>query len=317
MQIFDGLTYINKSSLALGFFDGLHLGHNVVLKNAINIARENGVDSTVITFKTHPLNVLTNDKVEQILTMDEKISLLEKIGIDNLVLLDFEQYSYMPAKEYIENVLIKFFSPTAITTGYNHSFGFNKEGNSSLLEFYSNIYKYKYFEIPPFVVKENIVSCSVIRNMIHLGNFQDANELLGYRFFINGVVVKGSQLAGKIGYPSANVIYPEDKIKIPHGVYFVKVHIAGVEYNGVLNHGYAPTLDNTTELKTEVHIIDFNKDIYGENIKIEFIAKIRNQLKFENTEKLKAQILRDIAFTSIYKHFLNSRFSIGCKHLYL
>ena len=317
MQIFDGLTYINKSSLALGFFDGLHLGHNVVLKNAINIARENGVPSTVITFKTHPLNILTNNKVEQILTMDEKISLLEKIGIDNLVLLDFEQYSYMQAKEYVENVLIKYFNPIAITTGFNHSFGFNKEGNSSLLDFYSNIYKYKFFEIPPFVVKENIVSCSVIRNMIHLGNFQEANELLGYRFFIQGIVVKGAELASKLGYPSANINYPDNKIQIPHGVYFVKVDVDGKEYNGVLNHGYAPTLDNTTELKTEVHIIDFNKNIYGENIKISFIAKIRNQLKFENIDKLKAQIVRDIAFTSIYKHFLDTRYSYGCKHLFL
>lgn len=317
MQIFDGLTYINKSSLALGFFDGLHLGHNVVLKNTINIARENGVDATVITFKSHPLDVLTNDKVEQILTLDEKLKEFEKIGIDNVVLLDFEQVSYMQAKDYLENVLIKYFSPTAITTGFNHNFGFNKDGNSSFLEFYSNIYKYKYFEIPPFVVNENIVSCSVIRNMIQLGNFFEANELLGYRFYIQGVVIKGSELAAKLGYPSANINYPENKIKIPHGVYFVKVNIDGKEYNGVLNHGYAPTLDNTTELKTEVHIIDFNENIYGQNIKISFIAKIRNQLKFENIEKLKAQIIRDIAFTSIYKHFLDGHYSFGCKHLYL
>ena len=140
MQTFDELTYINKSSLALGFFDGLHQGHNVVLRNAINIARQNGVDATVITFKNHPLEYLTDNKVEQILTIDEKLKELEKIGIDNVVLLDFEKYSFMQAKEYIENVLIKYFTPIAITTGFNHYFGFNKEGNSALLEFFSNIY---------------------------------------------------------------------------------------------------------------------------------------------------------------------------------
>ena len=317
MQTFDELTYINKSSLALGFFDGLHQGHNVVLKNAINIARQNGVDATVITFKNHPLEYLTDNKVEQILTIDEKLKELEKIGIDNVVLLDFEKYSFMQAKEYIESVLIRYFSPIAITTGFNHYFGFNKEGNSALLEFYSNIYKYKYFEVPPFVFKENIVSCSVIRNMIQLGNFFEANELLGYRFYIQGVVIKGSELASKLGYPSANIRYPDNKVNIPHGVYFVKVDVKGKEYNGVLNHGYAPTLDNTTELKTEVHILDFNENIYGENIKISFISKIRNQLKFENIEKLKAQIVRDIAFTNIYKHFLDKHYSFGCKHLYL
>lgn len=317
MQIFDGLTYINKSSLALGFFDGLHLGHNVVLKNAINIAKENNVQSTVITFKAHPLDILTESKVGQILTINEKISLLNEIGIDNLILLDFEQYAHIQAKEYLENILIKYFTPTAITTGFNHNFGFNKEGNSSFLEHYSKIYGYRYFEVPPFVVNNNIVSCSVIRNMIQLGNFQEANKLLGYKYFVNGIVIKGSQIASKLGYPTANIIYPEEKINIPHGVYFVKVEFNGTEYNGVLNHGYAPTLENKTELKTEVHILDFNQDIYNEKIKISFIAKIRNQIKFENIEKLKAQIIRDIAFINIYKHFLYGRFSMGCKHLYL
>lgn len=317
MRTYDELTYINKSSLALGFFDGLHLGHNVVLKNAIKLAQENNVESTVITFKSHPLNTLTNQSIKQILNLEEKLNILENIGIDNVVLLDFEKISNIKAQDYLENILIKYFTPRAITTGFNHHFGFNKEGNSNFLRENKGKYGYKYFEVPPFVVNNNIVSCSVIRNMIQLGNFPDANELLGYKYFINGVVIKGSQLAGKLGYPSANIDYPENKVNIPHGVYYVKVNIDGKEYNGVLNHGYAPTLNNETELKTEVHIIDFNDDIYGENIKISFITKIRNQLKFENVEKLKAQIIRDIAFTNIYKHFLDNHFTYGCKHLFL
>lgn len=317
MRTFDELTYINKSSLALGFFDGLHLGHNVVLKNAIKLAKENNVESTVITFNSHPLNTLSNQQVKQILSLDEKLNILKNIGIDNVVLLDFEKISNIKAQEYLENILIKYFTPTAITTGFNHHFGFNKEGDSEFLRQNKDKYGYKYFEVPPFVVNNNIVSCSVIRNMIQLGNFPEANELLGYKYFINGVVTKGSQLAAKLGYPSANVTYPENKVNIPHGVYYVKVVVDGIEYNGVLNHGYAPTLNNETELKTEVHIIDFNKDIYGKNIKISFITKIRNQLKFENVEKLKAQILRDIAFTSIYKHFLDNHFAYSCKHLFL
>lgn len=317
MQIYDELTYINKSSLALGFFDGLHLGHNVVLKNAIKIAKENNVNSTVITFKTHPLNTLTNQPVKQILTLNEKLDMLNKLGIDNVVLLDFQKISNIKAKDYLENILIKYFSPIAITTGFNHHFGFNKEGDSKFLRENKEKYGYKYFEVPPFVVNNNIVSCSVIRNIIQLGNFPEANELLGYKFFIQGIVIKGSQLAGKLGYPSANIVYPENKVNIPHGVYYVKVEVDGIEYNGVLNHGYAPTLNNETQLKTEVHIVDFNEDIYGKNIKISFITKIRNQLRFENVEKLKAQILRDIAFTNIYKHFLDSHFTYGCKHLFL
>lgn len=317
MQIFDELTYINKSSLALGYFDGLHLGHNVVLKNAINIAKENNTQSTVITFKEHPLSILTDNKVGQILTINEKLILLEKIGIDNVFLLDFQKYSHITAQDYLKNILVKYFSPIAITTGFNHHFGLNKEGNSNFLNLHKDSYNFKYFEVPPFVVKDKIVSCSVIRNLIQLGNFPEANELLGYNYFISGIVIKGAQLAGKLGFPSANIIYPFNKIDIPHGVYFVKINIDGKDYNGVLNHGFAPTLDNTSELKTEVHIIDFNENIYGEEIKISFITKIRNQYKFENEEKLKAQIYRDIAFTNIYKHFLTGNFSFSCKHLFL
>ncbi|MCD7740090.1 MAG: hypothetical protein LUH11_01925 [Candidatus Gastranaerophilales bacterium] len=144
--------------------------------------------------------------------------------------------------------------------------------------------------------------------MLQLGNFQDANELLGYRYFITGRVIQGDRIAAKLGFPSANIDYPEDKIEIPHGVYYVKAEVDGKEYNAVLNHGYAPTLDNTIHLKTETHILDgFNKNIYGKTIKISFIAKIRNQIKFNNTEKLKTQIYRDIGFANIYQYFAGKR----------
>ncbi len=305
MQIFNDLTYINKSSLALGFFDGLHLGHRVVLKNTINLAKEYNIPSTVITFRNHPLDILSNQKVELILTIDEKLKIFENIGIDNVVLLDFEKYSNIKAKDYLENVLIKYFSPAAITTGFNHNFGYNKEGNGKFLRQYKDIYKYKYFEVPPFVVNDTIVSCSEIRNRLHLGNFPEADKLLGYYYFINVTVTEGEHIASKLGFPSANFIYPEEKVKIPHGVYFVIVQVDNKEYNGVLNYGFAPTVNNNNILKSEVHLIDFSENIYGKSIKISFISKIRNQMKFENIDKLKAQIMRDIAFTHIYKHFLH------------
>ena len=306
MQIFDGLTYINNSSLALGFFDGLHLGHKVVLKNSIKIAKINNTQSTVIVFKEHPLNILTNQKIPLLLTLSEKLSMLEKIGIDNVVLLNFSKYSSLKAKDYLENVLIKYFSPIAITTGFNHSFGFNKEGSSEFLRFNSDKYNYKYFEVPPFVIKDNVVSCSVIRNRINLGDFIYANELLGYNFFIKGKVIHGEHIASNIGFPSANINYNDEKIKIPFGVYFVKVNLKANEYNGILNYGFSPTYNNEQEIKTEVHILDFNDDIYGEEIKISFVTKIRDQIKFENSEKLKSQLLRDMAFVEIYKHFIKS-----------
>lgn len=131
MHIFNQLTYINKSSLALGFFDGLHLGHRVVLKNAIHIAKKNNTESCVVIFKEHPLSILMNKKIPQILNVDEKLLMLKDIGIDNVILLDFKEFSHIKAADYLQNMLIGYLSPIAITTGFNHYFGFNKEGNSS------------------------------------------------------------------------------------------------------------------------------------------------------------------------------------------
>lgn len=304
MNIYEQLTYINNSSLALGFFDGLHLGHKVVLKNTVNIAKEFKTNSTVITFKNHPLECLYNKSVEQILTVDEKLKILSDLGIDNVFLLDFNEISSIKADDYIKNILVKYFSPIAITTGFNHSFGYNREGNSQFLRDKSTKYGYKYYEIPPFVVNGDVVSCSVIRNKLQLGNFFEANKLLGYNFFISGIVIQGDKIAAELGFPSANIVYPENKIKIPLGVYYVKVDINGILYDGVLNYGYCNNKQNNQVLKTEVHILNYNNNLYGKPITIQFIAKIRNQITFENTDKLKAQIIRDIAFCEIYKHFI-------------
>lgn len=314
MHIYKELTHLNNSSLALGFFDGLHLGHKVVLKNAINIAKEKNVQSTVILFKEHPLNYLTQNNVPLLLTIDEKINMLNDFGIDNLVMLDFKDFSHIKAIDYLQNILYNYFSPVAITTGFNHFFGFNKEGNSSFLRQYSKEFLYNYYEVPPFVVDNNVVSCSTIRNFISLGDFNSANKLLGYRFFVQGNVIKGEKIASGLGFPSANINYPDEKIKIPFGVYFVIVTINGIDYNGILNFGSSPTFNNENNVKIEVHILDFDDDIYGENIKISFVTKIRNQQKFDNVEKLKSQIQRDIAFVNVYKYFLNNNSTFSCKN---
>ena len=306
MQIFQQLTYINNTSLALGFFDGIHQGHKVVLKNAVTIAQKNKTTSTVITFKNHPLSVLSDDKIEQIITLDEKIQILKKLGIDNVVILNFEDIANLKAEEYLKDVLIKYYSPIAITTGFNHSFGYKKQGNSDFLRTKSKKYGYQYYEIPPYVIDGELVSCSVIRGKLQLGNFFEANKLLGYNFFVSGKVIQGDKIAGQLGFPSANIIYPETKIKIPLGVYYVQVNIQGSIYNGVLNYGYCKAKDNSEILKTEVHIINFNDEIYGENITINFISKIREQIDFENADKLKAQIKRDIAFAQMYQYFLKT-----------
>ncbi len=304
MHIFNELLHINKSSLALGFFDGLHLGHRVVIKNAVNVAKINNAKSCIITFREHPSSVLSQNTVQMILTLGERLEIFEKLGVDNVFLLDFRSISCISAGDYIKNILYEYFSPIAVTTGFNHSFGYNKSGAGSLLKSFQEKFGYKYYEIPPFVMENDIISCSIIRNKLSTGDFYTANKMLGYNFFIQGHVIKGDKIASKLGFPSANIVYPEEKVKIPFGVYYVTVELDGGKYNGILNYGCTPEIHGK-QPKTEVHIIGFNKNIYGSNIKISFIAKIRNQMKFDSAEKLKFQLQKDIAFTEIYKHFID------------
>ncbi len=304
MHILNELTYINKSSLALGYFDGVHMGHSVVLKNTISIAQNYNIPSVVITFGVHPNNILTNSRTEKILTFDERLEMLEKTGIDYVVVLNFEDYKNINAKDYLENIIVKYFHPKAITTGYNHYFGYNREGDGNLIKEMSSKYGYEYYSVPPYVTDGIIVSSSQIRNKLRLGDIQGANNLLGYNYFISGIVEEGEKIASKLGYPSANIQYNEEKVKVPYGVYYVLVEVGDEIYNGVYNYGIVKNKSGEEKFKSEVHIIDFNKNIYSKKIKISFITKIRNQISFENEEKLKYQIQRDIAFTEIYKYFL-------------
>lgn len=313
MYILNELTYINNTSLALGYFDGLHQGHRVVLKTAQNAAKKLGCKSCVIIFKNHPSEILTNNKIEQILTLDEKLNMLNSEGIDYVMLMDFNDYHNIKAQDYIENILIKYFSPKAITTGFNHTFGYKREGNCKFLENNQKKYGYEYYAIPPYVINNTIVSSSAIRNRLKLADFFSSDKLLGYKYFIQGQVIKGEQLASKLGFPSANIEYPESKVKVPHGVYYTKVIVNNKEYNGIYNYGIVKGSDGNEKLKSEVHILDFNDDIYGENIKISFIAKIRNQSEFQNIDKLKEQIKRDAAFVQIYKHFVDTTVTLPCK----
>ncbi len=313
MKIYNDLTNIKNSSLGLGFFDGLHLGHRVILKNVIHCAKKYRGESTIILFNEHPLKVLTGENVPQILTLTEKLNILKELGIENVVILDFEKYINMKAEEYLKEVLIKYFSPVAITTGFNHSFGYKKEGTPDFLRAKSKEYNYLYFEVPPFVIDGTIVSCSAIRSRIRLGDFLFANEILGYRYFIEGQVIEGDKRARSLGFPSANIIYDDEKVPIPYGVYYVRVEYDSKTYDGILNYGYSPTFNFDGGIKTEVHILDFNEDIYGKKIKISFVTKIRNQMKFENSEKLIYQLNRDKAFANIYRYFLGGKFSISSK----
>lgn len=302
MNIIKTLEYKPNLSLALGFFDGLHQGHKVVVKTAVNYAKENNVESGIIIFREHPMSYILKNSIRQIVTLEDKIEMLVEMDVDNVILLDFnDTLANLSASNYLKDILVKYFSPIAITTGFNHSFGYNRQGNSEFLRKFQTQYDYRYFEIPPITCNNIVTSSSSIRNAIMCGNLDLANCLLGYNFFLKARVIQGQKIGRKIDFPTANFEYPKDIIELPTGVYFVSVEVENIIYKGILNYGYRPTVSSDAKLICEVHILDFNEDIYDQQIKVSFTTKIRNEMKFGSLSQLKSQIIKDIDFAKNYQ----------------
>lgn len=289
MQI---ITELNKNpnlSLALGYFDGVHLGHQAVIKQAVNFAKENNTKSAVITFKDHPCCYFYGVCPKYILTRRQREEQISKLGVDYLYELDFESISGLTAEEYLKNILIKHFTPTAVSTGYNHNFGYKKSGGVKYLAQEAKKFDYEYFEMSPQKLNNEIISSTAIRNLLSKGFIEKANNMLGYKFLTTGTVIKGNQIGRTIGFKTANIIYPGELINLPFGVYSVDT-----EYGkGIANFGTRPTVDGKGVL-LEVHILDFDEDIYGKNITVEFNKMIRSEKKFSSLEELKQQINKDI-----------------------
>ena len=296
MQIFTELNKNPELSLALGYFDGVHKGHQKVIRSAVEFARQNGNKSAVITFKDHPCCFFRGVCPKYILTRADRLKHIEALGIDYVYILDFDaRLCRLSAEDYLKNILIDNFSPKSISTGFNHYFGSKKSGGVDLLTKMQNIYGYEYFEIPPQKAGDDTISSTAIREALSKGQIQNANEMLGYNFTIKGEVVKGQQLGRKIGFRTANLVYPCELIDLPFGVYSVNVRYGELIYKGISNFGIRPTVSNSKQCSLETHILDFDKDIYGEEISVEFLKMIRAERKFASLSELKAQIGEDIS----------------------
>jgi len=296
MEILNKLENINNEDLCviLGFFDGIHQGHKIVISKGVDWAKENNTKTAIITFDNAPAVYLKNKKPQYILTEEEKYSKLEQLGIDYLFVLNFdEKLSKINASDYLK-FLIEKISPKAIITGENHFFGFNKSGNSDYLNLMKKEYNYEYFAIPSIKFQNMTVSSSKIRENLEIGDIPQANLLLGYRFFIKSNVEKGKQLGQKIGFRTANLSYPKNIVEIPTGVYAVEVEIDEKKYIGIANYGSNPTITNDDKKILEVHILNFEENIYNKNIKVNFLNKIRDEKKFQSLNELKEQIAKDI-----------------------
>ena len=293
MQIYNDLTKNPNLSLALGYFDGVHLGHQAVIKRAVEFARANNTQSAVITFKDHPYCYFRGVCPKYILTRSGREKRIAALGVDYLYELDFESISGLTADEYLKDVLVKYFMPSAISTGYNHNFGYQKSGDVKYLAAVSKKIDYKYFEVPPQKLDNEIISSSSIRKLLSKGAIEKANKMLGYKFFVSGEVIQGKQIGRTIGFRTANLIYPQELIDLPFGVYSTDVIYNDNYYKGIANFGVRPTVNGHGTL-LEVHLLNFDEDIYGQKITVEFNKMIRKEKKFTSLSELKNQIRKDI-----------------------
>ncbi len=280
-------------------FDGVHYGHQQIIKSVVNEAVKNNGKSIVITFDTHPRMVLRHDayKLKFINSYNEKISLIEKEGVDYLVLIPFtKEFSQKTTSDFVKEYLVDILKVKMLIIGYDNRFG-NKENNnfSSLFEI-SKQYNFDIKKIEVQQIDGLTVSSTRIREALDKGNIKLANKLLGYNYYFSGKVIKGNQIGQKIGFPTANIDLENDFKIIPAmGVYAIKVLYKNQLYKGMLNIGIRPTL-NINKLSIEVNIFDFNENIYNEYLTIYLIDRIRDEIRFSNLEELTNQLIKDKSY---------------------
>ena len=295
----EDIPILKNACITIGSFDGVHKGHLKVIQQLLEESKKNEGTSIVITFYPHPKSVLSqnNQSITPLNTLEEKTYLLEKSGIDVLVIITFtKEFSEMNAEQYISDFLVKYFQPKSIVIGYDHKFGKNRTGNFDLLKKYSILYNFKLHEISEHLLNEIKVSSTIIREKIATGQIEIANELLGYTFNFSGKVIKGNQLGRTIGFPTANIqVNDTEKIIPGNGVYAVLINKSNDSktYKGMMNIGLRPTIDGK-KLGVEVHIFDFSENIYDQEIQISVFNKIREEIKFNNLDELKIQLHRDM-----------------------
>lgn len=311
----DNIPVFNRAVLTIGTFDGVHLGHWQILEQLKEEARRIGGETVIITFHPHPRKVVSAQQpaFHLLNTIEERIELLEKCGIDHLVIVPFTAvFAQQTPEAYIEHFLIEKFHPHTIIIGYDHRFGQGRTGNYKLLEAYSERSGFRLMEIPPHVIDENTVSSTRIRQAILESRIEQANALLGYDFFFEGTVVQGNQLGRVLGYPTANLhIENEEKLVPGNGIYVVEAEIVDRESSiinrqspdsslkishsllrGMMSIGIRPTItDNRRTI--EVNLFDFDSDIYGRTLRVYVKKYLRAEEKFDGLDALKVQLAKD------------------------
>jgi riboflavin kinase/FMN adenylyltransferase len=292
----ESLPQFKHPVVTIGTFDGVHIGHRVILDRVRKLADEIGGETVLITFDPHPRIALNpNSNLSLIYTLQERIEALSALGVDNLVVVKFTpEFASLSAESYIKDFLITYFHPAVIIIGYDHQYGKNRTGDFHLFERYKEEFNYQLVEIPAQELKESAVSSTRIRNAILEGDISTASLFLGRNYRFEGQVVHGDKRGRLLGFPTANIQVNEPHKIIPaNGVYAVRIYWNGIEWQGMMNIGTRPTVDNSNQRKIEVHVFDFDQDIYEEMVQVECVAKIRDEQKFDSLDALQAQLEQD------------------------
>lgn len=288
---------VRNTYITIGTFDGVHKGHQKVIRSLLQLAEQNNAEALIFTFWPHPRNVLSKDgdKIELLNTLDERIELIKETGIEHLFVQNFSsEFSNTPYHRFISNILIDKLNMDTLVIGHDNKFGKDGKGDAETLIGLSKKLNFAIKKFDALIVNEINVSSSKIRKALNHADIKTANQYLSYNYFINGTVIKGNQIGRKIGFPTANLMADGTKLIPANGVYAVYAYIAAKRYLGMANIGYRPTVKEAKKQKNiEVHIFNFGTQIYGEQLRIEFVEKVRDEVKFDNFAALKHQLYND------------------------
>ena len=290
----EDITNMDKTAVALGNFDGVHLGHQKLISEAVDRAEHDGVKSAVFTFSNHPSGLIPGVKaVKSILTDERKAGLIEELGVDYLFDVPFtEELRDMEAEDFVRELLVGRMNVQEAFCGYNYQFGAHAFGTSEILEMFGEKYGFNVYEMPPFEIDGQIVSSSLIRLLIEEGLVSRIKTFMGRHYEIEGEVVVGNRLGKKLGFPTSNLELNEQMAAPPNGVYTTYCIYNGVRYPSITNVGNKPTVGDFDK-NVETHIFDFDKELYGKNITVELLKKMRDEQKFDSLDDLSAQIVKD------------------------
>jgi len=292
---FDEIEYNPNTILTVGTFDGVHRGHQLIIDKLLEMSNKKNLRHLILTIEPHPqivLNKVDRKQLFLLTTIDERLKLFQSFGIENVLIIPFsKEFAKTDAKDFIVEYLVKKIGLYTLLIGYDHLFGKNRQGNESLLMNLSKEYNFQIEKIDAFQEKELIISSTKIRNLILSQKVELANELLGYPYFIEDVVVEGQKRGRTINFPTLNFSFSNKYKLIPaKGVYLISSEIKGETYYGMANIGVRPTFEDDGDLLLEVHLFDFERDLYGEKVSVNFLKFIREEKKFKGIEEIKSQL---------------------------